>query len=257
MEKLKNLEETLEYHELLMVRSLSDIESYALPKGYSFVFWNSDDCFNDWLNIHLQTGEFNSIEDAHKIFHQFYDKFYDELPSRCLFVENEKGEKIATSTISPADEFGYKCVIDWFAISSKAQGKKLAKPLLSKTLSLAKELGYDKILLHTQTNTWLAAKIYLDCGFTPLVLQDEKGWNILKTITNHPKLENFKILQTNEIFDEIILKIKKKLEKMHKNYTFSVYYVNNRNDVYVKEGEKFFEYKYQIKDNDVVLTLKK
>ena len=44
---------------------------------------------------------------------------------------------------------------------------------------------------------------------------------------------------------------------MQKNYTFSVYYVNNRNDVYVKEGEKFFEYKYQIKDNDVVLTLKK
>mgnify|MGYP003571414675 CR=1 FL=1 len=73
---MKNLEETLQYHELLMVRSLNDIEDYPLLKNFSFTFWDNDNCIHDWINIHLETGEFNSIEDAYSIFHKFYDKFY-------------------------------------------------------------------------------------------------------------------------------------------------------------------------------------
>ena len=98
------------------------------------------------------------------------------------------GEKVATATISPANEYGYRCVLDWFAISPKAQGLKLSKPLLSKVLQTAKNLGYDKMLLHTQTHTWLAAKVYLDMGFNPYnVEEDYLGWQILKKITNHEK----------------------------------------------------------------------
>ena len=73
-----------------------------------------------------------------------------------IFIEDEKGKKIATATLSPSDDKSYPCVIDWFAVSKDCQGKKLAKPLLSKIIETAKKLGYDKILLHTQTNSWLA-----------------------------------------------------------------------------------------------------
>ena len=257
MKMLKSFEETIKYYELLMVRDLVDIDIYPLPKGFSFVFWDKDDCLNDWLNIHLSTGEFNSIPDAISIFHKFYDKFYDQLPYRCVFIENKKGEKIATATISPAKEFGYDCVIDWFAVSAKAQGQKLSKPLLSKILIVAKNLGYKKILLHTQTTTWLAAKIYLDFGFKPYKTRKNKGWNILKTITDHPSLKRFKKLKEEDIYDSLLIKIKSKLDKLHSNYTYSVYYINGRNDVFVKEREKYFEYKYQLKDGDVILIKQK
>ena len=253
MKKLKNLEETLQYHELLMTRELDNFDNYFLPKGYSFVFWDNDDCIYDWINIHLETGEFNSIDDAYAIFHQFYDSFYDQLSSRCLFIKNSEGEKIATATVSPANEFGFSCVIDWFAVSPQAQGMKLSKPLLSKILYVAKGLGYKNILLHTQTNTWLAAKIYLDCGFKPLIKDSTKGWEILKTITNHEKLKEFKKLRKNEIYDKLFVKIKKELDKLHKNYKFSIYYINNRNDVYVREGDNFFEYKYRISGDKLIL----
>lgn len=250
---MNNIEKTLEYHELIMTMDLNNINSYELPNGFSFRFWDSDNCIHDWVNIHIESGEFNSIQGAHNTFHQFYDNFYNELNKRCFFIENINGEKVATATISPANEFGYKCVIDWFAISPRAQGLRLSKPLLSKTLSIAKNLGYDKILLHTQTHTWLAAKIYLDFGFEPFNIEDKKGWEILKTITNHPKLKNFNTLKNKEIYDELILKIKKQLDKLHKDYNYSVWYINNRNDVYVKEQDKYYKYKFIIDHNKVKL----
>ena len=109
MIKLNNIEKTLEYHELLMIKELKTIDNSSLPKGFTYVFWNNESCKTDWINIHLETGEFNSIKEANEIFHSYYDKFYDERSSRCLFIENNKGEKIATATISPANEYGYKC----------------------------------------------------------------------------------------------------------------------------------------------------
>ena len=105
MIQMRNLEKTLKYYELLMVKDLkSEINEIPLPFGFSFVFWNNDNCIKDWVNSHLETGEFNSIEGAYNTFHEFYDKFYNDITNRCIFIENNQGEKIATATISPSKE---------------------------------------------------------------------------------------------------------------------------------------------------------
>ena len=241
----------LKYYELLITRDLKDIQNISLPQGYKYTFWNNDNCINDWVNIHIETGEFNNIEEAYKTFHLFYDSFYEELDKRCFFIEDLYGNKVATSTISPSDEFGYKCVIDWFAISSKVQGKGLSKSLLSKTLQVAKNLGNDRILLHTQTHTWLAAKIYLDFGFEPFNIEEKEGWQILKTITNHPKLKFVDCMDEDEMYDVLIVNIKKQLDKLHKSYNFNVWYKNGRNDVYVNEDGTFYTYKFYDNGNSL------
>ena len=46
------------------------------------------------------------------------------------------------------------------AINNEIKG--LAKPLITKILEIANELDHKGIILHTQTTTWLAAKLYLD-----------------------------------------------------------------------------------------------
>lgn len=254
---MKNIEKTLKYYELLMIKDIrKQINPIPLPDGFSFVFWDNDNCINDWVNIHIETGEFNSLQNAFNFFHDFYDNFYAEISKRCIFIVNKKGEKIATATVSPTREYGYNCAIDWFAISPKAQGLQLSKPLLSKVISIAKELGYKDILLHTQTHTWLAAKIYLDFGFTPYKTQGNQGWDILKTITQHPKLCHFKTLKPDELYDQLILKIKKELDKLHNNYNYSVWYKNNRKDIYVRENENYFEYQYSIENEKIKLTKK-
>lgn len=242
---MKVFENTIEYHELILtIDNLNTKKNYKLPSGYKFVFWNDKSNINDWINIHIETGEFASLTEAKNVFDKFYGLFYSELNKRCFFIEDEFKNKVATATLSPANEFGYNCVIDWLAVSGKSQGKGLSKPLIAKCLEVAKKLGYNKILLHTQTTTWLAAKLYLDFGFKPMVLEDKKGWEILKTITHHPQLSNFNTVSENEIFDPLMIKIKQELKKLHSNFTFNVWYINGRNDVYVCENGKFYEYKF-------------
>jgi hypothetical protein len=54
--------------------------------------------------------------------------------------------------------------------------------------------GYSRAVIPTQTNTWLACKLYLDLGFVPIKENAERnraGWCIVKTLTNHPALDGF------------------------------------------------------------------
>ncbi len=141
---LKTYEPTISYHELIMVLdNLENTKNYPLPNGYEFVFWENEKDLQSWINIHISTGEFASITDCEKTFYDFYKHIENELTKRVIFIKDIDGNKIATATLSPANENGYSCVIDWFAISNTAQGKKLSKPLLSKIINITKNFGYD------------------------------------------------------------------------------------------------------------------
>lgn len=243
---MNSIEKTLEYHELLMViDNLSGYEvNYSLPEGYSYSFYNGENDILEWAKIHLSSGEFTSYNRAVNYFEIFFNEFLDELNKRCFFIEY-RGEKVATATISKTKEDHYTCLIDWLAIKKEHQGKGLAKPLISKCIEVAKSLDNNNILLHTQTHTWLAAKIYLDMGFTPYKIEESlKGWMILKSITNHPKLENISSLNNEEIYDKLAINITNELNKIHDNYNYEIWYKNGNNDVYVNEKDKFYHYKF-------------
>lgn len=253
---MKSIENTIEYHELIMtLDDLNSYNKYPLPNGYNISFWKDENDTADWIDIHIKSGEFQNKSQAMNVFHDFYDTFYEELPKRCFFISNEKYEKIATATVSPSCDRNYPCVIDWLAITHSYQGMGLGNPLISQTLKVAKDLGYDKILLHTQTTTWLAAKLYLDFGFIPLVQDDVKGWDILKTLTNHPKLKRFNTLKDCEIYSQLMLNVKSQLNKLHDDFDFEVWYINNRNDVYVNSNGKYFQYKFFDNGNKLELVI--
>ena len=49
-----------------------------------------------------------------------------------------------------------------------------------------KELGYEKVKIHTQTNTWLACKVYYDLGFRPereSLVKNRFGWKMISQLT--------------------------------------------------------------------------
>ena len=57
-----------------------------------------------------------------------------------------------------------------------------------------KALGYNHVKIPTQTNTWLAVKVYLDLGFRPIpenAVNSYMGWCIIKTLTKHKSLNDF------------------------------------------------------------------
>ena len=251
---MNTIEKTLEYHELLM--TYSDTSKYnedTLPDGFHYEFYKPGD-ENDWAMIHIKSGEFMSMEEGLKIFKDFYSSFIKELPKRLFFVVNNNGNKIAT-----AKEFGYDAVVDWFAIAKEYQGYHLSKPMINRFIKLAHELGHKKLLLHTQTHTWLAAKLYLDSGFEPFnVNSDIKGWQILKTITNHNKLKNIKKISEEDMYFDIALKTKKELDKLFgKDYEYSIWHKENRHDVEVNYKGTLYKYKYYNENNKFWLEKEK
>lgn len=254
---MNTIDKTLEYHELLM--TYSDTSKYnddTLPYGFHYEFYKpGDEC--EWSMIHIKSGEFMSMEEGLKLFHDFYDSFIEELPKRLFFVVNEDGEKVGTATVSllKEKEFGYDAVVDWFAITKEYQGHHLSKPMINKIIKLANHLGHSKLLLHTQTNSWLAAKLYLDLGFEPFNIEENmKGWQILKTITNHMKLQDIKSIKESDMYFDVALKVKEKLDMIFGNcYEFSIWHKNGRHDVEVNYNDKLYKYKYYYNDDDFSL----
>jgi len=181
-----------------------------------------------------------------------------ELNKRCVFiVDNSTNEKIGTATISllKEKEFGCEAAVDWVAIKKSYQGKKLARPLISKLIEIARDLGHKQIILHTQTTTWLAAKLYLDFGFEILNTDEITGWSILKTLTNHEKLSNYPTIPQEDIFDLRNIEIEKLLTKIYNtdNFNYSVWYKNGLHNVYAYCNRKSYEYEYFIEEDKVRL----
>jgi len=118
------------------------------------------------------------------------------LDLRVSSLPTNEGEKIATATAF-YDIHGRDTSNDgwlhWVAIKREYQGKGLSKPLITYVLNVMKNLGYSHAKIPTQTNTWLACKVYLDLGFLPVKENLEhsyEGWKIVKELTGHSALKD-------------------------------------------------------------------
>jgi len=255
---MKPIDNKIKYYELLMkYDDTSNYKKYPLPDNYHFEYYQEGDELA-WVNIHLESGEFTGINQGLEWFHQFYDSFINELNKRCIFIVDDiTNEKIGTATVSllKEKEYDYDATIDWFAIKKTYQGKKLAKPLISKFMEIANNLGHKNIALHTQTTSPLAVKIYLDYGFDILNTNEVIGWSIIKTLTKHEKLAQYNTLPEEEIYDKRNIEIEKQLINIYgtDNFNYQVWYKNNMHNVYTYFNGISHEYEYFIKDDKVIL----
>ena len=206
MEKTEfdNHDERIRYYELLLERDLEEIPQLELPEGYRFVFYKPGDR-DAWIDIEKTAKEFTSYEQGLDSWNKYFETRQEELPVRMVFIENPKGEKVATATafydIYGRDKSGAGW-LHWVAVRREFQGKGLAKPLIAYVLNVMRKLGYRHAKIPTQTNTWLACKIYLDLGFLPLpenAVHSCHGWRIIKALTNHPALIDFEPATVEEI----------------------------------------------------------
>lgn len=182
------------YYSLLLERQITDMPKYSLPAGYRFVPYSDGDKAQ-WITIEMSAKEFTTYEQGVEAWNRYYADTLDILPDRMFFIENENGEKIATATafydIYGRDNSGAGW-LHWVAIKREYQGKGLSKPLITYVLNVMKNLGYSHAKIPTQTNTWLACKVYLDLGFLPVKENLEhsyEGWKIVKELTGHSALK--------------------------------------------------------------------
>lgn len=200
-----NHDHRIKYYELLLRRSnLENLPEYLLPEGYRFVFYQPGDR-DEWISIEKSAKEFETYEQGMESWKRYYEGKDEDLVRRMVFIENNEGQKVATAS-AYYDIYGNDKSMDgwlhWVAVRREYQGKGLSKPLIYHTLQIMRNLGYPAAKVHTQTTTWLACKIYLDFGFVPVEesMQDsQRGWQIIRTLTEHPTLQGIEPLRLEEI----------------------------------------------------------
>lgn len=203
---LDNHDPRIRYIPLMLERDLENLPQYPLPQGYRFVFYAPGDR-ESWIAIEQSAKELESVGQGLEVWERYYGAHEHELPDRMVFIETSGGEKIATATAF-FDVFGNDISGDgwlhWVAVKREYQRRGLSKPLIAFTLRRLRELGYSRAKIPTQTNTWLACRIYLDFGFRPTARsaqENRTGWEIVKSITNHPALAVFKAAAQSEVFE--------------------------------------------------------
>lgn len=191
-----NNDKRIKHYELLLEGSLDNLSEYSLPYGYHFEFYKDGDR-DAWIEIEQSAKEFSNYEEGLDAWNRYYSGRGSELHNRMVFVVNESGEKVATATafydINGKDKSGAGW-LHWVAVKREYQGKGLSKPLITYVLNVMKALGYNNAKIPTQTNTWLAVKVYLDLGFRPIpenAVNSYMGWCIVKTLTKHKALNDF------------------------------------------------------------------
>ena len=184
------------YHELMLEMRLDDIPEMPLPAGLHYRNYTPGDR-EIWIDIEKSAKEFGTREDGEAAWERYYAGRENELETRMFFVADESGRMLATATafydIRTGDD-GKTGWLHWVAVRRDAQGQGLSKPLIAHVLRYMKKLGYTRAVVPTQTTTWLACNVYLDLGFRPIpgnAKQDEAGWRIIRTLTNHPALSGF------------------------------------------------------------------
>ena len=202
-----NHESRIRHYELLLKRErLDDLPVYTLPQGYHFAMYRPGDR-DSWIAIEQSAKELHSREQGLEVWSRYFGWNENELPERMVFIENDAGEKVATAT-AYFDIYGRDLSgagwLHWVAVRREDQGKGLARPLIAHTLRLMQRLGSVRAKIPTQTNTWVACRLYLDFGFTPIpenAVHSRDGWRIMRALTDHPALRDFDPASPEEILN--------------------------------------------------------
>ena len=205
MIRLDNHDSRIRYIELLMERlDLNDIPEYQLPEGYRFVFYQPGDR-DAWIQIEQSAKELFDFDHGVRTWDRYYGNVEHTLHNRMIFIENAKGEKVATATAyydADGDLPAQRGQVHWVAVRRDHQGMGLARPLIAEVLKVMKQRGHTEAMLHTQTTTWVAVRLYLNFGFRPMAENartNRDGWRIIRALTNHPALDEFDAAAENEI----------------------------------------------------------
>lgn len=171
-----------------MVReNLLDIPQYSLPDGFQLRLFSEGDKQN-WASIETEVDEFRNEQLALKHFAEEFGPHLDDMKKRCLFIEDEHGETIATTTAWYGDLTGNGEMlgrIHWVGVIPAYQGRKLAKPLLSAAMNILAN-HHSRAYLTSQTTSYQAINMYLNYGFEPLFTAPScyEAWDLLESTLN-------------------------------------------------------------------------
>ncbi len=255
---MESLDNTIEYHHLLLKIILRDIPMYDLPQGYSFAFYQKGD-EKYWKEIEISFQDCFDEKEAQEAWNEYYKEHEEDLYQRLIFiVDDQNHEKVATATsyYNTWTKDKKEAYLHWVAVKKNYQGKRLSKPLISFALHQLIHLGYKEAFISTQTTSWLAAKLYLDFSSFPYDIEKEKrGFQVLKAIIgNHPALKE--VDSASSYLDPLKVQIKEKIYQDYPHLLKFKIFENNLQNKMVKLQVEDFIFTFQVlQENHHLKTL--
>ncbi len=158
---------------LTMIReTLEDLPAYSLPPGYTFRWYQPGD-ESRWVAIQAAADRYNKI--TPELFVGQFRAANARLEERQCYLLDPAGDAIGTATAWMDDLAGDPAAgrIHWVAIHPAAQGKGLAKPLMTAVCWRLQMLGHRTAYLTTSMARPVAIGLYLKFGFVPVLAGDE------------------------------------------------------------------------------------
>lgn len=139
---------------------------FALPRGYRMRFYAEGD-IQTWVAIQ-QAAEPFFVPTA-ETFLRYMPGDISYVSRRVMFLADPNGRDIGTITAWNDQLFQHNDIgqIHWVAIIPEAQGRGLAKPMLSAACAELQARGYTAAVLETNTRRIAALNLYLQFGFEP------------------------------------------------------------------------------------------
>ena len=161
------LDKSVEYMSVVMHRKAgTPIPEFDLPEEFNFTQYKSGD-EKSWAKIETSVSEFNDELDALIYFQREFLQIPSEAERRCVFIENDNGEKIATASAWHSyTGIRRDPILHWVAVNPNYQGLGLGKAIVSKVMQLMRDIEGDRdFYLSTQTWSHVAIRVYMKCGF--------------------------------------------------------------------------------------------
>ncbi len=154
-------------HDVFMIhRDLTEAPRFSLPPGYGMRCYAEGDIAT-WVRIQQAAEQFFVPTD--KTFTDSMPGDTAHLAARVMFLVDPTGAEIGTITAWDAPAFVGPNTgqIHWVAIVPAAQGRGLAKPMLSAACDLPRARGYARAWLESNVSRIPALNLYLGFGFDP------------------------------------------------------------------------------------------
>ena len=181
----RDRDRAIEHIPVVMTRShMHDLPEFALLAGFTHRYFAERD-ESHWAEIETRAGEFSRAADARAHFQKEFGAHADEMRNRCVFlIDDTTSKPVGTATAWYGEWEGIEQGrLHWVGLVPELHGRGLGKALVSLAMHRMASL-HERAYLTTQTTSFVAIKIYLDFGFTPVLktAEDRRGWALVESL---------------------------------------------------------------------------
>ena len=176
---MTTVDTTVYHYPVLMELTKFPKLTYQLAKGYHIRPFEMR-YMEQWIQLNVELKQMESYEAGKAYVEKTFLPKQDLLSKQILIIVDEKDHVVATASVWEGFHYGERRMrLHWVGVSQKHQRKGLARCIVLACIQLYLDMHLSTPLyLSSQTNSYVAIKMYEDLGFTPYFKECPKTFDV-------------------------------------------------------------------------------